>query len=136
MAHPLNILFVCIANSIRSQMAEGLAKKLLAGNAVIQSAGAFPSQVHPFVIQVLNEIGIDISQQYSKSIESIDIQQIDLIIILCEKESCPDLPSTIKQLHWPMLDPLVAKKPLEQLALFRQLRDELKNKIAQILPSK
>jgi len=69
----MNILFLCVANSARSQMAEGLARHILAASAHIQSAGSAPSTVNPFAIQVMQEIGIDISSQQSKSVDSIDL---------------------------------------------------------------
>ena len=69
MSKPINILFMCVANSARSQLAEGLARSIFGSDAEIQSAGSNPGSLNPFAIQVMNEIGIDISKQYSKSID-------------------------------------------------------------------
>ena len=129
----INILFICVANSIRSQIAEGLGRKILAGVAEVYSAGSFPSYVNPLAIQVLDEIGINISQQQSKSIDSIDLNKIDLIITLCDEENCPVLPAKVKQFHWPMIDPVSsASSSAERLTLFRKLRDELIKKMTQL----
>lgn len=126
----MNILFICVANSIRSQMAEGIARELLSGIAQVYSAGSFPSYVNPLAIQVLREINIDISHQTSKSIETLDLKEMNLIITLCKQQDCPLLPKDIKQLHWPIKDPLAFSADMEErLILFREVRDELQQKI-------
>jgi len=76
----MNILFLCVANSARSQMAEGLAKNILGNTYNVFSAGSKPAFVHPLAIKVMAEINIDISKQFSKSISSIDFSKIDMII--------------------------------------------------------
>ncbi|WP_267896360.1 arsenate reductase ArsC [Aquicella lusitana] len=121
---------MCVANSARSQMAEGIGKKNLAGIADVCSAGSQPSKVNPLAIQVLKEIGIDISHQKSKSLDSIDKNTIDLVITLCAEEICPIFPGNVKRLHWPLPDPSNPKYSSdEQLKLFRKVRDDLKNRI-------
>ncbi|MDR3476998.1 MAG: arsenate reductase ArsC [Gammaproteobacteria bacterium] len=122
----MNILFLCVANSARSQMAEGLAKNMLGKDFSIMSAGSFSSYVHPVAIKVMSEIGIDISKQTSKSINDIDLSHIDMIITLCAEEVCPYVAGDIKKHHWPMPDPAKAINESEQLALFREIRDSLK----------
>jgi arsenate reductase len=78
----INILFLCVANSARSQMAEGISQKLLGDIAYVSSAGSHPSKVNPLAIEVLKEIGIDISHQKAKSVNSIDKERIDVVITL------------------------------------------------------
>ena len=105
----MNILFLCVANSARSQMAEGLAKSMLGKNHNIQSAGSIPSgQVHPNAVMTMDDIGIDIREQYSKSIDDLDkdfIDNLDYAITLCAEEVCPVLPSKAENLHWVNEDP-------------------------------
>ena len=122
-----NILFLCVANSARSQMAEGLAKALLADVAISQSAGSNPSHVHPDAIKALKEINIDIQNQYSKSVDTIDLDKIDYIITLCAEEYCPYVNKDITKLHWPIKDPAHAEN--DSLAGFRNARDEIKVKL-------
>lgn len=126
----INILFLCVANSARSQMAEGIGRELLTGIAHVSSAGSMPSKVNPMAIEVLKEINIDISHQRSKSVDSINKENIDMVITLCAEEICPLFPGNIKRLHWPMLDPVDPNySPEEQLNSFRKIRDDLINKI-------
>ncbi len=105
----MNILFLCVANSARSQMAEGLAKSMLGKNHNIQSAGSIPSgEVHPNAVMTMDDIGIDIREQYSKSIDDLDkdfIDNLDYAITLCAEEVCPVLPSKAENLHWVNEDP-------------------------------
>jgi len=128
----LKILFLCVANSARSQLAEGLAKSLFGANAEIQSAGSEPSgTVQPWAITVLNEIGIDISKNSSKSYDQLSskfLAELDYVITLCAEEVCPAMISKATRLHWPVKDP--AKVPESQKAeAFRIARDEIKQKL-------
>ena len=75
----MNILFLCVANSARSQMAEGLARQIFGKGATVLSAGSAPSTVNPLAIQVMQEMGIDISRQQSKSVDTIDLKSVDLV---------------------------------------------------------
>jgi protein-tyrosine-phosphatase len=87
----LKILFLCTENACRSQMAEGLVNHYLAGKAQAFSAGVAPGQVNPNAIRVMGELGIDISQQRSKSVSAFTGQEFDLVITVCDKakEQCP-----------------------------------------------
>lgn len=126
----MNILFLCVANSARSQMAEGLARHLFRNKAKIQSAGSFPSQVHPVAVRVMKEAGIDISKHGSKSVKDIDLSGLDLVITLCQEEVCPILPAKTKQLHWPTPDP--ASKGFTEESLlegFREARESIKARL-------
>jgi arsenate reductase len=105
----MNILFLCVANSARSQIAEGLAKAMLGSNHNIQSAGSIPSgKVHPGAIEALDNIGIDISHHKSKAIDDLEyefIENLDFVITLCAEEVCPVIPSNAVSLHWLNEDP-------------------------------
>ncbi|MDA7829450.1 arsenate reductase ArsC [Gammaproteobacteria bacterium] len=105
----MNILFLCVANSARSQIAEGLAKAMLGSNHNIQSAGSIPSgKVHPHAIATMKDIGIDLSNHYSKSTDDLDdnfLKNLDYAITLCAEEVCPVLPDSVNSLHWMNEDP-------------------------------
>ena len=105
----MNILFSCVGNSARSQIAEGLAKDMLPKSYNIRSAGSIPAKnVHSDAIFVMNEIGIDISSHKTKSIESLDMEfvnKLDHVITLCAEEVCPIVPKSTNTLHWPNEDP-------------------------------
>lgn len=129
MVKPINILFLCVANSARSQLAEGIAKSIFAQRAHIESAGSEPSgQVQPWAIEVLKESGIDISKNWSKSIDDLPndfLNNLDYVITLCAEEVCPVFISKAKRLHWPIADPAKASEDAKQQS-FRHARDEIK----------
>jgi len=125
---PTNLVFLCVANSARSQMAEGLARHLFGDRVRVQSAGSQPSRVNPHAIEVMAEIGIDILTHTSKSIDAVDIEHADLVITLCADEVCPIVPGKVERLHWPLPDP-VAAAPDRVLESFRSVRDELKRRL-------
>ena len=130
----MKILFICVANSARSQMAEGIAKKIFGSDAQIQSAGSNPSQLNPLAIEALQEMGIDISGNFSKTVDQITpefLENLDFLITLCAEEVCPILISNAKKLHWPLPDPaghshLSADQQLER---FRAIRDQIQEKL-------
>lgn len=119
-----SILFLCVANSARSQMAEGLARARFGDRARVQSAGSAPSTVNPAAIDVLAEIGIDISQHTSKSVDTIDPASVDLVVTLCAEEVCPVLLGEARRFHWPLPDPAAAPPELKH-ARFREVRDQI-----------
>ena len=127
------VLFLCVANSARSQMAEGLAR-LRFGDAVrVQSAGSAPSRVNPYAIEVMREVGVDLAPQWSKSVETIDPATVDTVITLCAEEVCPVFLGGHRRLHWPIPDPAdPALSRDELLARFRTARDELRKRIAML----
>jgi arsenate reductase (thioredoxin) len=129
---PRHILFLCVANSARSQMAEGLARKLLGAGAAVQSAGSEPTQVNPHAIEVMREVGVDLSAHRSKSVETIDPATVDLVITLCAEEVCPAFLGKVRRLHWPIPDP-ASKDPTiprdEMLARFRTARDQIQARL-------
>lgn len=129
----MRILFMCVANSARSQLAEGLARQILGPGHEIESAGSQPSRLNSYAVKALAEIGIDISRHFSKSVDSLPqqfIDQLDYVITLCAEEVCPALISKAKKLHWPFPDP--AGHPdlpeEEQLQRFRAARDGIAEK--------
>ena len=130
----MNILFLCVGNSARSQMAEGLAKEMLGSKYTIKSAGSMPSgSVHPNAVLAMNEIGIDISDQYSKSIKDLDddfMNNLDFVITLCAEEICPILNNDAKKIHWMNEDPDNDNFSEVQLKIaFTKVRDNLYNLI-------
>ena len=123
---PKHILFLCVANSARSQMAEGIARSLAPPGSKVSSAGSTPVSVHLQAIQVLKEIGIDISGHRSKGLDSIDAGSVDAVITLCAEEVCPVFPGKAKRIHWGLPDPAAVTGTKEtRLDAFRSVRDEL-----------
>ena len=130
---------MCVANSARSQLAEGLAKSILGPDFKIESAGSKPSKVNSYAIQVLSEVGIDISHNRSKSVFDLDsefVERLDLVIALCEEEVCPAMVTKAKKLHWPLPDPAGSGNSDEQLTKFRNTRDEIKKKLLQFFEAR
>lgn len=124
-----SILFLCVANSARSQMAEGLGRLIFGDRAIVQSAGSEPSKVNPYAIEVMHEIGVDLGTHHSKSVETIDPAGVDIVITLCAEEVCPVFLGRAKRLHWPIPDP-ASKDPSipreEMLVRFRTARDTIR----------
>jgi arsenate reductase len=131
---PRHLLFLCVANSARSQMAEAIARSLAPEDVVISSAGSQPSQVNPYAIRALEEIGIDPSAQSSKGMDDIrgvDGPAVDAVITLCAEEVCPVWLDEALRLHWPLPDPADAVGSDEDiLGSFRSVRDELGRRLA------
>lgn len=126
------LLFLCVANSARSQMAEGLARHRFQDRVRVFSAGSTPSHVNPYAIEVMAELGIDLASHRSKSVDTIDPESISTVITLCAEEVCPVFLGRAKRLHWPIPDPASSDPHLsraEMLARFRTARDTLKRMI-------
>jgi len=123
---PTRMLFLCVANSARSQMAEGLARQLFPG-LVIQSAGSRPSRVNPYALEVLAEVGIDAGNQTSKSVQDIAPGSVDLVVTLCAEEVCPLFLGQAERLHWPIPDPSLTPDDLR--SRFRAGRDEIRRRL-------
>lgn len=121
---PKHILFLCVANSARSQMAEGIARGLAPSSIKVSSAGSKPSKVNPLAIQALSEIGIDISSHHSKGMDSIDPSSVDTVITLCAEEVCPLFLGKATKLHWGLPDPTT------DINSFREVRDELLKRLS------
>lgn len=127
---PRHILFLCVANSARSQMAEGIARFLAPPGVTVSSAGSEPSSVRPLAIQVLEEIGIDISGHKSKGLEAVGASSVDAVITLCAEEVCPVFLGKAVRLHWGLPDPAGESGSEDRkLAAFRKVRDELRRRL-------
>ena len=121
----MKVLFLCVENSARSQIAEGLARSTAPEHVDVFSAGSAPSRVRPQAVEVLAEVGIDASEQWSKGLEDVPLADIDLVVTLCAEEKCPVLPTGTKRLAWPLPDP--AGTP--GLDGFRAARDEIRRRL-------
>lgn len=122
----MRILFLCVANSARSQMAEGLARAMLPAGMDAASAGSTPGAVHPLAVAAMAEAGVDISGQRSKPLEDVAPETADLIVTLCAEEVCPVVPGPARRLHWPIADPAAGF----DIAAFRAARDQIRARIA------
>ena len=131
------MLFLCTGNSCRSQMAEGLLRRVVPTPVVeVVSAGTDPKPVHPYAILAMREIGVDISAQQSKSLQPFVEQEFDFAITLCDEaqKACPSFPGSAQHLHWPLADPAAAEGPEEtRLEAFRAVRNELSGRIEGML---
>ena len=129
-----SILFLCVANSARSQLAEGLARRLAPPGTQVFSAGSEPGTINPLAVRVLAEVGVDASGQFSKGLDAIPLGEIDLVVTLCAEEVCPLFPRPVRKLHWPLQDPAKATGTDEaRLAAFRAVRDELSARLETLL---
>jgi arsenate reductase len=132
MPKSVHILFLCVANSARSQLAEGLAKSIFGSAATVESAGSEPSgKVQPWAIEILKEDEIDISKNWSKSTDQLPKQflaNLDYVITLCAEEVCPMLPSRAKRLHWPIQDPASSPES-EKKSAFLRAKNEIKERL-------
>lgn len=123
-----SVLFICKNNSGRSQMAEGLLKHIYGDKYDVYSAGIYPKGVNSLTIEVMAEIGIDISDQYSTHIEDYLEQEFDYAVTLCDDGECPIFPSANKYFHHEFKDPATYYEDnLEKIDIFRLIRDEIKD---------
>lgn len=136
MTRKLKILFLCTGNSCRSQMAEGYARHYGGDRLEVYSAGISPVGVNPRAVNVMKEVGIDISGQPSKAIEREILDQADYIITLCgdARESCPLVPGKVEKRHWPLEDPARAEgTEAEIMDKFRSVRDQISNLVKELI---
>lgn len=125
-----HILFLCVANSARSQMAEGIARYLAPAGVRVSSAGSEPSTVRPQAVAVLAEVGIDISGHDSKGVDDV-VRPVDAVVTLCAEEVCPVWLGDAHRVHWGLPDPAAARgRPGARLDAFREVRDELRRRLA------
>lgn len=128
---PLGLLFLCVANSARSQMAEGIARSMAPRGVTVFSAGSRPTQVRDEARLVLTEIGIDICAHRSKAVSEIPSEQVDTVITLCGEEECPLFLGKATRFHWGLPDPAgVEGDETTRLDAFRRTRDELRRRLA------
>lgn len=132
----IKVMFLCTGNSCRSQMAEGFARQLGKGLLEPYSAGLNPAGINKLAVKVMKEVGIDISNQQSKSIDMDLLKKMDVIITLCDDaaESCPWTPPEIKRIHWPLKDPAKAMGTEEEIMnVFRSVRDEIEKRVKDLI---
>ena len=123
------VLFLCTGNSARSQMAEGLLRRAAGNRFEVSSAGTAPKGLHPKSVEVMKEIGIDISNHTSKDVAVFAKQAFDYVIAVCDRarQQCPVFPGA-EAIHWGFDDP--AEAPADrQLQVFRQVRDQIRQRI-------
>ena len=130
-----SILFLCVANSARSQMAEGLGRLIFGDRVSVMSAGSEPSKVNPYAVEVMRELGVDLTMHHSKSVQTIDPSTVGTVITLCAEEVCPVFLGKARRLHWPIPDP-ASKDPSipreEMLARFRTARDTIRGLLERV----
>ena len=129
------IMFICVGNSFRSQIAEGFVRAYGGLDVEAFSAGPEPCGfVHPGAIAVMREKGIDISEQQSKPIDPQLLQQMDLVVTVCEPtQKCPVIPKTVPHRHIPVQDPVGSRVGEEKMEVYRRVRDELEKIVTQLL---
>lgn len=126
------VLFICTHNSARSQMAEGLLRHLAGDRFDVFSAGTEATEVRPLAMKAMDEIGIDIASQYSKTLERYLHEPFDMVITVCDAadEACPIFPGAVQRRHWSFEDPSKARgSEDEQLVVYRRIRDEIRSRI-------
>lgn len=134
---PKRVLILCTGNSCRSQLAEGLWRKLGNGEWQSYSAGSSPAgYVHPMAVEVAGEVDVDLTQSHSKHVREFVTEPFDLVVTVCDgaRESCPTLPGANEVLHWPFEDPARAEgSDDEKREVFRRVRDEITSRIESYL---
>jgi arsenate reductase len=130
---PERVLFLCVHNSARSQMAEGFARALAPPGVTVASAGSEPRGVNPHAIEVMREVGVDISGQQSRHLDEVPWREADTVVTLCGEaaEVCPAVAGDVRRVHWPLPDPSAAP-PDRALEVFRQVRDEIRWRVASL----
>lgn len=130
------VLFLCTGNSARSQMAEGLLRHLAPDKFKVFSAGVNPTEVNPLSIKVMEEVGIDISDQKSKSVKEFLGKSFDYVITVCDsaRQACPVFPGQYAQIHWNLEDPAQFQgDEADKLKIFRKVRNQIKENILKFL---
>lgn len=134
----MRVMFMCVRNACRSQMAEGYARTLSGGKWEVWSSGLERTEVHPLAVRVMAEDGVDISRQTSKVVDPKLLNQMDLVVTLCGEagDICPATPSHVKRQHWPLEDPSQFEGSEEEiLRQFRAVRDEIKRRVEALIRS-
>lgn len=130
------VLFLCTANSARSQIAEGLLRAAAPPGTVVASAGSRPGILHPLAVSVMRARGIDISRQRSKHITELASAEFDMVVTVCDRvrEECPDFHGAPESVHWSVPDPVGASGDNDGLAPFERAADELSTRVRYLLP--
>ncbi len=132
----VSILFVCTANSARSQMAEGFARAYAGGQIEIDSAGTHPTRVNPYAVEVMSEVGIDVSRQTSDSLDGKNLTRYQYLVTLCgdAEAACPVLPPGVVAEHWGLPDPAASVgEPAEIIAGFQAVRSQIERRVKELL---
>ena len=127
MSGRLRVLFLCTGNSCRSQMAEGFARDYAGDKLEVYSAGTSPEPIRAETVEVMREVGIDISGQYPKGLDAVP-QEMDVVVTVCDRaaEACPFFPGSPRVLHWSLPDPTQAQgTPDEVRQTYRAVRDRI-----------
>ncbi len=133
MWRPLGILFLCVGNSARSQLAHHLAQKRFGPSASVQSAGSRPVAPHPLALEVLEEIGCDTTGATSRHVNDVDPNTVDLVITLCREELCPIFLHAAEKLRWPFDDPAVPIEDVSEMReIFRTTRDAIDARLIEL----
>jgi arsenate reductase len=135
-APPRRVLFLCVHNSSRSQIAEGFARAMAPAEAEIWSAGTEPKGVHPMAAEVMKEVGIDIGDQRSRHLDQVPWRDADTVVTLCGEaaEVCPVLAGDVRRVHWPLPDPAAVPES-RRLEAFRECREEIRWRIRSLWPA-
>jgi arsenate reductase (thioredoxin) len=136
MSERKRVLILCTGNSARSQMAEGLLRNMAGDRFEVASAGVAPTHVRPEAVEAMHEIGIDISQQRSKSVDEFIGSEFDYVITVCDNanEQCPMFPGKTQRIHWSFDDPAAVEgDDAARLSIFRRVRDEIDQRLQAFL---
>ena len=131
-----SILFVCTGNSARSQMAEAFARFYGGDHVVVYSAGLEPSRINPRAVAVMAEKGISLAGQWSKGLDAVPVNEMDLVVTLCGDADarCPLIFGRLGRRHWPLPDPARATgSEAEILAVFRSVRDDIEGRVRALI---
>ena len=131
---PRHVLFLCVANSARSQMAEGVARHLAPDGVRVSSAGSEPASVRPEAVAALAEIGIDIADHRPKGVAEV-ARPVDAVVTLCAEEACPAWLADAHRVHWGLPDPAAAAGGASRMDAFRRVRDELWRRLRVVFPA-
>ena len=126
---PHRVLFLCVANSARSQMAEGLARSLNLPGVLFFSAGSDPTEVNPHASAVMAELGLSLSEHESKHVDTLRHLNFDTVITLCKEEYCPSYLGNARRLHWPFEDPGDRGDESSTRESFRHARDMIDRRL-------
>lgn len=132
---PEKVLFLCLHNSSRSQIAEAFARSMAPGGTQVMSAGSDPRGVHPRAHEVMAEAGFDLAGQTSKKLEDVPWREADTIVTLCAEgaDVCPEVATDVRRVIWLLPDPS-ALPDSQQLGAFREVRDEIRWRVASLWP--
>jgi arsenate reductase len=132
----LRVLFVCTGNRARSQMAEGFLRHFAGDRFEVYSAGIVPKGLSPITVEVMREVGIDVSEHLSKSVEEFVGEDFDYVITVCDvaRAACPRFDRSKRQLHWSVMDPAeLEASGVVSVEAFRGARDEVRSRVEEFI---